>query len=84
MKWRLCAALAAMLTLTACFSGCRSVPVYGQIQQPPYLLLQANQTYTPAQSEKWVNPAVLQAKDEIILELSNALERSGLKPFLPK
>ena len=79
-----CAGLVMMMLLTACLAGCRSVPIYGQAQQPRYLLLQAGQTYRPAQPEKWVNPAVLEEKDAAILELSNALERQGIKPFLPK
>lgn len=86
-----CASLAMTLMLTACKSDKLSVPAYAHPSQPPYLYLEASKPvptlrgdYMPKVNEKWVSPAVLEEKDQTINELTRALERQGVKPFLPK
>lgn len=83
--------MAAMLLLICCSSGCRTAQPYGQPWQGQYLYLQAGVVlptlkgpYRPATDEKWVNPDLLKEKDALILELQRALERAGVKPFLPR
>jgi len=75
--------LAAMLMLTGCSTAKPYGPAYGQASQPHYLYLQANQSYVPVTAEKWVSPKVLEEKDQTILELTRALERVGVQPYLP-
>lgn len=79
-----CVAIMMMLLLTGCFGATRSERAYGHRLQGHYLYLKAGQPYIPERDEKWVGPALLQEKDQTIIEQSEVLHKYGIAPYLPK
>lgn len=70
-----CVATVTMLALTGCCTSGQDWPTYEHPRQGQYLYLEKGQEYTAPAKEKWVSPALLREKDQLISEQQATIEK---------